>query len=80
MPPYRFLFEKRPVGRHPSPDALKLTGALAPAAGFEIVPTEKALALAAYLQSLRSDAPLFEAPFSAPSAPPASAATNAPVK
>jgi cbb3-type cytochrome oxidase cytochrome c subunit len=78
MPPYRFLFEKRKVGRQPSPAALKLTGALAPAAGFEIVPTEKALALVAYLQSLRSDAPLFEAPFSAPTAAPAS--TNAPAK
>src|SRR5207248_4915906 len=24
MPPYRFLFEKRKIGREPSPDALKL--------------------------------------------------------
>ena len=76
MPAYRFLFEKRKVGRHPSPDALPV----ATEAGYEIVPTEKALALAAYLQSLRSDAPLFEAPFSAPSAPAAPAATNAPAK
>lgn len=80
MPPYRFLFEKRPVGRRPSPDRLKVVTDEKTKVQFEIVPTEKALALAAYLQSLRSDAPLFEAPFTAPSAPPAPAATNAPAK
>jgi cbb3-type cytochrome oxidase cytochrome c subunit len=66
MPPYRFLFEKRKLkaGRAPSPDALKLTGAFAPDAGFEIVPTADAQALVAYLRSLKSDAPLFEAPMS----------------
>jgi len=79
MPPYRFLFEKRAIGRKPSPDALELTGTLAPQAGFEIVPTEKAHALVAYLQSLQSDAPLFEAPRSVAAAP-AAAATNAPAK
>ena len=79
MPPYRFLFEKRKIGRHPSPDALKLTGASAPGAGFEIVPTEQAHALVAYLQSLQSDAPLFEAPLSVAAAP-ATVATNAPAK
>ena len=57
---------------------LKLTGAWAPAAGYEVVPTEKALALVAYLQSLRADAPLFEAPFTAPT--PAPAAPTAPAK
>ena len=62
MPPYRFLFEKRRIIRTPSPDALKLTGDLAPPAGFEIVPTDQARALVAYLRSLRSDAPLYEAP------------------
>ena len=65
MPPYSFLFEKRHIGRTPSPDRLNV----ATEPGYEIVPTDKAVALAAYLQSLRSDAPLFEAPFSAPSAP-----------
>ena len=73
MPAYRFLFEKKHKGRQPSPDAIATEGE------FEIIPTEKAVALAAYLQSLRSDAPLFEAPFTAPSAP-AAATTNAPVK
>lgn len=79
MPAYRFLFEKRKAGRTPSPNALKLEGAFAPEAGYEIIPTEKAIALAAYLQSLRSDAPLFEAPYTAPTPPPAPA-TNAPAK
>jgi cbb3-type cytochrome oxidase cytochrome c subunit len=64
MPPYRFLFEKRKIGRAPAPDALKLTGGFAPEAGFEIVPTDQARALVAYLQSLRADVPLYEAPMS----------------
>jgi cytochrome c oxidase cbb3-type subunit 2 len=78
MPPYRFLFEKRPVGRRPSPEALTLVGDLAPGPGYEIVPRPAAKALAAYLISLRADAPLFDAPLSvpAPAGPPAS--TNAP--
>jgi cbb3-type cytochrome oxidase cytochrome c subunit len=53
MPPYRFLFEKRRVKRSPSPDALQLLPELAPEPGSEIVPTEAARALAAYLVSLR---------------------------
>ena len=78
MPPYRFLFEKRKIGRFPSPDALTLPGDLAPGAGYEIVPRPAAKALAAYLISLRADAPLFDAPISvlAPAGAPAS--TNAP--
>jgi cytochrome c oxidase cbb3-type subunit 2 len=79
MPPYRFLFERRKVGGHPSPEALLLPGDLSPGTGYEIVPRPAAKALAAYLISLRADAPLFDAPLSvpAPIAPPAS--TNAPV-
>lgn len=76
MPAYRFLFEKRKVGKVASPDALKLTGEFAPAAGYEIVPTDAAQALAAYLVSLRADAPLFESPVTPPPAP-APATTNA---
>lgn len=79
MPPYRFLFELRKVGKQPSAIALQLTGSFAAPAGYEIVPTEAARALAAYLVSLRADAPLFESPFTAPAAP-ASATTNAPAK
>ena len=80
MPPYRFLFELRPIGAKPTPDALQLTGEFAPPAGREIVPTDDARALAAYLVSLRLDAPLYESPFTAPAAPAAVAATNAPAK
>ena len=79
MPAYRFLFEKRPVGRHPSPDRLMTVIDPKTKVAFEIVPTEKARALVAYLQSLQSDAPLFEAPLSVAAAP-ATAATNAPAK
>jgi cbb3-type cytochrome oxidase cytochrome c subunit len=62
MPPYRFLFVKRQIGRVPSPDALRIEG-IEP--GYEVVPTDEAKALAAYLVSLRADAPLFEAPMTA---------------
>ena len=69
MPPYRFLFEKRKIGKTPSADALKLTSEFAPPAGFEIVPTDKARELVAYLLSLRADAPLYETPVTPPPAP-----------
>jgi cytochrome c oxidase cbb3-type subunit 2 len=78
MPPYRFLFEKRKIGRHPSPDALSLPGDLAPGPGHEIVPKPAAKALAAYLISLRADAPLFDAPISVPAPPGTPSSTNAP--
>ena len=44
MPSYRFLFETRQVGSEAqhSDQALKLTGALEPARGWEIVPTARA--------------------------------------
>ena len=75
MPPYRFLFTKRKIQRAPSADALPVSGTQA---GYEIVPTGEARALAAYLVSLRADAPLFVAPVTV--APPAvpSSDTNAP--
>ena len=92
MPPYRFLFEKRKIGREPSPTALRITGEFAPEPGFEIVPTDHAKALVAYLLNLRADAVIFETPMTvavaastnappgATNAPSSSAATNAPVK
>jgi cytochrome c oxidase cbb3-type subunit 2 len=64
MPPFRFLFVTQKIGGAPSPDALLLTGSDAPPAGYEVVPTEDAENLAAYLVSLRSDVPLHDAPFS----------------
>jgi cytochrome c oxidase cbb3-type subunit 2 len=77
MPSYRYLFEKRKVARAPSPDALALPGKWAAPDGFEIVPKPEAQALAAYLVSLRADAPLFVAPFT-PAAPAAVVSTNSP--
>ncbi len=75
MPPYRFLFQQRKVGPVAAADALQLTGEFAAPPGYEIVPTDKARALVAYLLSLRTDAPLFESPFTPPPAP--APATNA---
>ena len=66
MPPYRFLFVTRKVGATPAPDALVFPAGFAPKAGYEVVPTDAARALVAYLQSLRVETPLFEAPMSAP--------------
>jgi cbb3-type cytochrome oxidase cytochrome c subunit len=81
MPPYRFLFEKRKIGRYPSPDALHFDDpAFAPPAGYEIVPKPEALALVAYLMSLHADAPLFEAPMSVAPAAASSTNTNSPAK
>lgn len=72
MPPFRFLFETRKVGDVPSPDALNLPDELAPPAGYEVVPTDQARELVAYLLSLRVNVPLYDAPFTPP-APPATA-------
>jgi hypothetical protein len=52
-----------------------LPAEFAPPAGYEVVPTDDAKNLAAYLLSLRADAPLYEAPFT-----PAQISTNAPAK
>jgi len=78
MPPYRFLFEKRKMGRRPSPEALAFSGDLAPGSGWEIVPKPAAKALVAYLTSLRADAPLFDAPRTLPATAGTPASTNAP--
>ena len=53
-PSYRFLFETREITGQASPKALALSGNLAPARGHEIVPTERAQSLVAYLLSLNS--------------------------
>ena len=62
MPPYRYLFEKRKLmfGQKASDDALPL-GAAIPQ-DYEVVPTDDARALVAYLLSLRSDSLVFETP------------------
>jgi cbb3-type cytochrome oxidase cytochrome c subunit len=79
MPPFRYLFEVRKAEGKPSPDALSLSGKFAPPEGYEVVPTDDAKNLAAYLLSLRADVPLYEAPFTAAVSATASA-TNAPVE
>lgn len=48
-PTYKFLFTDREIVGERTPDALKLKGDAAPAAGREIVPTERARTLVAYL-------------------------------
>jgi cytochrome c oxidase cbb3-type subunit 2 len=69
MPSYRFLFEKRQIGAgaQPSNAALKLTGALKPADGWEIVPKPRAEVLAAYLANLKNT---YTYPEAAPFNPP----------
>ena len=85
MPPYPFLFEKRRINREPSPDALKLAAGLTPEPGYEIVPTDQAKQLVAYLFSLRADTVIFDAPVTvempaASTNAPAAATNAAPVK
>jgi cytochrome c oxidase cbb3-type subunit 2 len=65
MPQYKFLFTTRKIVFAPTSDALKLPEKFAAPAGYEVVPTDDARALVAYLQSLRATAPLFEAPMAA---------------
>jgi cytochrome c oxidase cbb3-type subunit 2 len=78
MPPYRFLFEKRRIERGPSSDALVLPAGLAPEPGYEIVPKPEATALVSYLQSLRANEPLFDAPLSVAEPVTPATTTNAP--
>ncbi len=61
MPPFGFLFEERPVGARPSPDAVTLPKEFAPPTGYEVVPSAQAKALVEYLLSLKANAPLPEA-------------------
>jgi cytochrome c oxidase cbb3-type subunit II len=88
MPAYQFLYEKRRLTGERSADALQLTGADAPPAGWEVVPTYEAKCLVAYLMAQDQSHPLKEvksAPGAAPAAgspaaSPAGAATAAPPK
>jgi cytochrome c oxidase cbb3-type subunit 2 len=81
MPQYRYLFEKRRLGLRQQQSERALRNVSAPA-GYEIVPTDSAEALVAYLLSLRADADLFEGPVPRPpgaetNAVPGQAGTNA---
>lgn len=66
MPPYAYLYDVRPIGDEPSPDALRFPTnrpEFMPPEGYEVVPTERAHALVAYLLSLRLDYQLPESQF-----------------
>jgi cytochrome c oxidase cbb3-type subunit 2 len=65
MPPFRYLFRvQKKIGNEASPNALVFPKDSEPLAGYEVVPTEEAQQLAAYLLSLHADVPLYDAPFS----------------
>ncbi len=66
MPAYKFLFDERAIVGEPADSRLMLVGRLAPAAGREIVPTERARSLVAFLLSLNNT---FEYPEARPVAP-----------
>lgn len=64
MPPFRFLYEVQEIGPGgPHPDALRMGPQYAPPQGYEIVPTQRAKDLVAYLLSLRLDYELPEMKF-----------------
>ena len=71
MPPYRFLFERRAigVGAQPSDYALNLPDSLQPAAGWEVVPTQRARDLVGYLVNLKTT---YDYPEAFPLSPPKS--------
>jgi cytochrome c oxidase cbb3-type subunit 2 len=62
MPAFRFLFREQEIAGQPSDEAIAVTGPHKPQPGFEIVPTENARVLVAYLLSLKRNYPLPEAP------------------
>jgi cbb3-type cytochrome oxidase cytochrome c subunit len=81
MPAYRFLYEKRRITGERSADGLQLTGADAPPAGWEVVPTYEAKCLVAYLMAQDQSHSLKEvknAPGAAPAASSPAAQTGAP--
>jgi cytochrome c oxidase cbb3-type subunit 2 len=66
MPPYKFLFTTQKIADSgPAAHALKfpLGAPNAPEAGYEVVPTDRAVELIAYLHSLKLDYELPEAKF-----------------
>jgi cytochrome c oxidase cbb3-type subunit 2 len=63
MPAYRYLYRMQQIVGQPSADAVTgLVGPYAPPEGYEVVPTEEARAVVAYLLSLDKSYPLPEAP------------------
>ena len=75
MPPHRFLFTTQKIKNNSaSPHALVLPAGSGVKDGYEVIPTDDARALVAYLQSLRVETPLFEAPLTPAAAPAATTA------
>jgi len=62
MPSYRYLYKVRKIQGQPSAEAIAVTGPHAPGPGYEVVPTQEAKDLVAYLISLKRNYPLPEAP------------------
>ncbi len=63
MPSFRFLYQMREIQGQPSDDAVSgLIGPHASPPGFEVVPSDDAKALVAYLVSLQRNYPLPESP------------------
>jgi cytochrome c oxidase cbb3-type subunit 2 len=63
MPSFRYLYKMRRIQGQASAEAVQgLCGPHAPPEGFEVVPTEDAKSLVAYLLSLKRDYPLPESP------------------
>lgn len=74
-PAYSFLFDTRKIVGERSDSALTLTGELAPKAGYEVIPTERAQGLVAYLQSLKNS---YDYPEARPAVIPAEGAEEKP--
>lgn len=55
MPAYRYLFRLQKIQGERSQEAVPLIGSYAPAEGYEVVPTQDAKNLVAYLLSLKHD-------------------------
>ena len=62
MPSYAFLYEKRKINGQPSAEALTLPSTIKVQEDYEIIPTEEAKALVAYLLSLDQSYSLPESP------------------
>ncbi len=62
MPAYRYLFKMRKIQGACSDEAVPLSGSHAPKEGYEVIPTEDAKDLVAYLLSRKQDYTLPEAP------------------
>jgi cytochrome c oxidase cbb3-type subunit II len=73
MPSYRFLFEARRIVGQPSQEALDLPAPYSVRAGYEVVPTERARSLVAYLINLKDTYAFPETENVAPEPEPAAA-------